>query len=73
MGAVQIGTSAIWIVQAQAFIPDPTGSAFTAAQGGQLYFTLQLAAGSPDAGSPAQFLVEPYTLFFVAAGSAELP
>lgn len=72
-GAVQIGTSAIFLVQAQAFIPDPTGSGFTAAQGGQLYFAVQLAAGSPDAGSPAQFLVDPYTLLFVAAGTSELP
>lgn len=73
IGAVAIGTSAIFAVQAQAFIPDPTGSGFTAAQTGQLYFAVQLAAGSPDAGSPAQFLVDLYTLLFVAASTFELP
>lgn len=72
-GAVQIGTSAIFFVQAQAFIPDPTGSGFAAPQGGQLYFAVQPTAGSPDAGSPTQFLVDPYTLLIVAAAAAELP
>lgn len=73
IGAVQIGTSAIFAVQQQAFIPDLQGSGFTTATTGQLYFAVQYAAGSPDAGSPAQFLVDPYTLFLVASATAELP
>jgi hypothetical protein len=73
IGAVQIGTSAIWFVQAQAGIPDPSGFGFTALTGGQLFFAVQFAAGSPDAGSPGQFLVDPYTLILVASTTAELP
>ena len=73
IGALQVGTSAIFFVQAQAGVPDPSGFGFTALTGGQLYFAVQFAAGSPDAGSPSQYLVDPYTLILVAAASAQYP
>lgn len=68
IGAVQIGTSAIWAVQSS------YGFGFnTSTQVGQLYFAVQAQAGSPDVGSPQEFLVDPYTVFLVAAANFQLP
>ena len=36
-------------------------------KGGALYFAVQPQAGSPDAGSPQQFEVDPYTVFLVSS------
>lgn len=64
IGAVQIGTSAIWATE-QAY---PWGLNEGEATG-QLYFAVTPAAGSPDVGSPTQYEVDPYTLFIVAAAN----
>jgi hypothetical protein len=68
IGFVQLGTSALWASQ-QAY-PFGQGESYMA---GQLYFALTITAGSPDVGSPAEYLVDPYTLFLVAADTYELP
>jgi hypothetical protein len=72
-GYVQLGTSAIYAQPAQAFVPDPAGGAFAAAQAGMLFFSVSYAAGGRDAGSPVNFWVDPSTPFFIAAATAEFP
>lgn len=75
-GFQQVGSSAIFVNQAQSYVADPTNppaSNFTTATVGQLFFSVQYQAGSPDAGSPSSFFVDPSTLFFVCAQTAELP
>lgn len=61
-GATQIGTSAIY----QSQYTDTNNNL----RGGALYFAVQPQPGSPDAGSPQQFEVDPYTIFLVASSSS---
>jgi hypothetical protein len=74
-GFVQIGTSAIYASSQTAYVPVPAGGAagITGASCGELFFTVQIQGGSPDAGSPVGYFVDPYTLFLVAAAAFELP
>jgi hypothetical protein len=66
-GAVPLGTSGTSFVYVVAATPNASGGY----SGGMLYFQVTPAAGSPDAGSPLQFSLDPYGL--IICDSATTP
>jgi hypothetical protein len=68
VGAVAVNSSYVYAIEsAYPFGLNEGESA------GQLYFQVNIVSGSPDVGSPQEFLVDPYTLFITSSDQYELP
>jgi hypothetical protein len=68
VGAVAVSGSVVYAIESAYPFGLNTGTAL-----GQLYFQVNVVAGSPDTASPQEFLVDPYTLFIMTTDQYELP